>query len=138
MSNITAQLTGLRQNLKIHASREVSIGTEHIESTLVDHKNQREKSVENIAERITIMNDKIDQQQCSCNINNNMNRIEKLLINMQNQQTLDRHKMKPQVTELRNMNKLIPQSTPPSDAPRFHEDHFFNIFSPLQANYEHG
>lgn len=83
------------------------------------------------------MNDKIDQRQCSCKTGNNMDRLEAILCDMQTQKTLDRQEMKQQMTEIKNMNKAIPQSTPLSDVPRFHQNNLYHRMSPLQENYVH-
>lgn len=75
VDKIAVQMADLHQNLKINLSQQINISDEHIGSTLVDHKNQIQTILENIAVCITIMNGKIGQRQCSCETTNSMSRL---------------------------------------------------------------
>lgn len=74
-----------------------------------EHKDQIERSLTNIAACIKILNDKIEQKQCRCGTSDSMIRIEQIIRGMQPQQTLDKQELKQQLTELKNINKVIPQ-----------------------------
>ena len=119
---IDKQLTDLCQNIKIHTTREINDCTENIESALLYHKNQLERGLINISACITIMEKKIDEHKCSCDTNNNMNKLEEILNKIQAQQVVDKNEIQQQIMELKNTNKIIPQSTPLSEVPRFHPE----------------